>query len=48
MIKRVSTKTVLIATGSVPKAGFKGENEFFGVEFSTCATCDGFFYRGKK
>lgn len=42
-------KSVLLATGSVPRrAGFKGENEFFGKGVSTCATCDGFFYRGKE
>jgi len=42
-------KTVLLATGSVPRrAGFKGENEFFGRGISTCATCDGFFYKGKE
>ena len=47
--KAFQAKTVLIATGSVPKrAGFKGENEFFGRGVSTCATCDGFFYRGKE
>ena len=47
--KEFQSKTVLIATGSVPKrAGFKGENEFFGKGVSTCATCDGFFYRGKE
>ena len=47
--KEYQAKTVLIATGSVPKkAGFKGENEFFGRGVSTCATCDGFFYRGKE
>jgi len=41
-------KTVLIATGSVPKsAGIKGEAEFFGKGVSTCATCDGFFYKNK-
>ena len=47
--KEFQAKTVLIATGSVPKrAGFKGENQFFGKGVSTCATCDGFFYRGKE
>ena len=47
--KKYEAKTVLMATGSVPKkAGFKGENEFFGRGISTCATCDGFFYRGKE
>ena len=41
-------KSVLIATGSVPKAaGIKGEAEFFGKGVSTCATCDGFFYKNK-
>ena len=47
--KKKKKKTVLMATGSVPKrAGFKGENEFFGRGISTCATCDGFFYKGKE
>ena len=47
--KKYEAKTVLMATGSVPKrAGFKGENEFFGRGISTCATCDGFFYKGKE
>lgn len=42
-------KTVLLATGSVPRrAGFKGEDEFFGRGISTCATCDGFFYKNKE
>ena len=46
--KTVEAKSVLIATGSVPKpAGIKGETEFFGRGVSTCATCDGFFYKGK-
>lgn len=40
--------TVITCTGSTPKrAGFKGENEFFGRGISTCATCDGFFYKNK-
>jgi len=44
----VEAKTVIVCTGSVPKrAGFKGEEEFFGRGVSTCATCDGFFYKGK-
>jgi len=44
----VEAKTVIVCTGSVPKrAGFKGEDEFFGRGVSTCATCDGFFYKGK-
>ncbi|MEA3289836.1 MAG: thioredoxin-disulfide reductase [Campylobacterota bacterium] len=44
----VEAKSVLVATGSVPKpANVKGEAEFFGKGVSTCATCDGFFYKGK-
>ena len=40
--------SVIIGTGSRPRrAGFKGEDEFFGKGVSTCATCDGFFYKGK-
>ncbi|MGB5792574.1 thioredoxin-disulfide reductase [Poseidonibacter sp.] len=47
--KTQEAKTVLMATGSVPRrAGFKGEDEFFGRGISTCATCDGFFYKGKE
>jgi len=44
----VKAKTVIVATGSTPKrAGFNGEDEFFGRGVSTCATCDGFFYKNK-
>jgi thioredoxin reductase (NADPH) len=47
--KEYEAKTVLMATGSVPRrAGFKGEDELFGKGISTCATCDGFFYKGKE
>lgn len=46
--EQIESKSVLIATGSVPKsANIKGEKEFFGKGVSTCATCDGFFYKGK-
>ncbi len=42
-------KSVIVCTGSVPRrAGFAGEDEFFGRGVSTCATCDGFFYKGKE
>jgi thioredoxin reductase (NADPH) len=42
-------KNVIVCTGSTPKrAGFKGEDEFFGKGVSTCATCDGFFYKDKE
>jgi len=46
--EEVAAKTVIVCTGSTPKrAGFKGESEFFGRGVSTCATCDGFFYKEK-
>jgi len=42
-------KSVIVCTGSSPRrAGFKGEDEFFGRGVSTCATCDGFFYKDKE
>ncbi len=41
--------SVIIGTGSSPRrVGFSGEDEFFGKGVSTCATCDGFFYKGKE
>jgi thioredoxin reductase (NADPH) len=41
--------SVIIGTGSSPRrAGFKGEDELFGKGVSTCATCDGFFYKNKE
>jgi len=45
----VEAKTVIVATGSTPRrAGVKGEDELFGKGVSTCATCDGFFYKNKE
>lgn len=42
-------RSVIIATGARPRrAGFTGEDEFFGRGISACATCDGFFYKGKE
>lgn len=41
--------SVIIGTGSSPRrVGFAGEDELFGKGVSTCATCDGFFYKGKE
>ena len=44
----LKTKAVLIATGAKPrKLGVPGEAVFAGKGVSYCATCDGFFFRGK-
>lgn len=41
-------KTLIIATGASPrKLGVPGEAEMVGRGVSYCATCDGFFFRGK-
>jgi thioredoxin reductase (NADPH) len=41
-------KSVIIASGSKPRRlGVKGEEELIGKGISFCATCDGFFFRGK-
>jgi thioredoxin reductase (NADPH) len=40
--------TVIIATGASPKyIGIPNEQELIGYGVSTCATCDGAFFRGK-
>lgn len=44
------TKSLIIATGASPRfMGVPGEREMFGGNgVSSCATCDGAFYRGKE
>ena len=47
--KVLHTKSVIIATGASPRAlQVPGEDEYRGKGVSYCATCDGFFFRGKE
>lgn len=45
----LQTETVILSTGASARyLGIPGEQENVGRGVSTCATCDGFFFRGKK
>lgn len=47
--RRYAAKAVIVATGATPRRlGVPGEQEFTGRGVSYCATCDGFFFRGKE
>jgi thioredoxin reductase (NADPH) len=47
--KEYTAHSIIIATGANPKRlDVPGEDKFYGRGVSTCATCDGFFYRGKN
>ncbi|MCR2807063.1 thioredoxin-disulfide reductase [Paenibacillus soyae] len=48
-IGQLQAESVIISTGASAKyLGIPGEQDNIGRGVSTCATCDGFFFRGKK
>ncbi len=47
--EQFESRTVIIATGATAMyLGLPTETAFFGKGVSACATCDGFFFRGKE
>ncbi|MCC7304012.1 FAD-dependent oxidoreductase [bacterium] len=44
----IKTRAILLTIGVTrKKLGVPGENEFYGKGVTYCATCDGYFYKGK-
>ena len=47
--KKIETETLIIATGASARwLGIESEQKYKGKGVSTCATCDGAFYKNKK
>jgi thioredoxin reductase (NADPH) len=47
--KELAAKTVIISTGATARyLGLDDEKKYAGGGVSACATCDGFFYKGKE
>lgn len=47
--KEIESRVVIICTGATAKTlGLPNEDKLMGRGVSTCATCDGFFYKNKK
>jgi len=46
--KQIEARTLIVASGASAKMlGLESERKLLGHGVSTCATCDGYFYRGK-